>query len=353
MDTEPISKRDQIAALAEQTLIQIAWDQWGALGIDVPGGTHRPELSLVDPEALLLISLYLLPSDRELKEPLDWWVGSASALTSIHRLRRLLTMFPTIVERRLQHLAALAVATGDCRWKALIRTVRRTSKSMLEPRGLTPAKDLKNPTGPVIRSTVPRPIDIMNPAALILRVRLLFGVGPRADLITCMLSRGGQTATARELLNTTAYGTSAVYRILDELAGAGIVARTKSRPATYQICSEAWQEVLGRSVIQHDVKGKVGFRRGYLKKTAAPMWLCWPQLFSYLATLSEACRAEGREQREGTPDLESASRLYTEYRRTFLEQRLALPPLHFYWLREDVGLRSSVDAIGRWYRVNA
>jgi hypothetical protein len=48
-----------------------AWAQWSSLGAGTPQGGRRAS-SIIDPEALLLLSLYLIPAERRLRDLTRW-----------------------------------------------------------------------------------------------------------------------------------------------------------------------------------------------------------------------------------------------------------------------------------------
>lgn len=311
----------------EQIALEMVWDQWSELGAPTASQQQRkPRKSLVDPEALLLASICLLSLDKQLREAVRWWISAGSTMTSITRLKRLLPLFPSSAESMLARVADLAVASQDLRWATLTtgNTIRR----------LEPTEDT---------------VAVVNPAALVLRMRLIFGINPTADIITYLLGRGRQAATVRQISATTAYARSSVHRVLDSLVAAKIAGRNRTHPATFELCAEGWLELLGRGVIRTDGRGRVGFRRGHLKKTAAPMWLCWSQLFSLLTILRDAIRCAQTSSKPLRGIMMEAWRHFDAHRKVFWENNLMLISLNPYGDQYIESLLDNISKISAWY----
>ena len=318
-----------VSEVTEQAALEMIWEQWAELGADAPPSQRREKMSLVDPEALLLLSLCLVPADHKIKELMRWWALNGARLTSVIRLKRLLPFFPPAATTGVGHLAGIA-ASHDPRWSSLstLRSVTCTGEGE-------------------------RRIEVLKPSSLILRMRLIFGVNPTADVITYLLSRGNQPATARQIGVATGYGRSSIHRVLEGLTAAKIAGRSTGRPASYVMCAEAWQEMLGRNVIRTDVRGRVGFRRGYLKNTAAPMWLCWTQIFSFLAMLREACIRAQSSSWNHREVLRPVCDQFDGFRKVFIEHNLMLPSLNPYGDQYIWSLHDNISKLSSWYVSNA
>lgn len=352
---------------AERTALDIVWEHWGMLGYTPPPTGALPKKSLVDPEALLLLSLYLLPADERLGPAVVWWAESCAPLCSIQRIKRLLPLFPNSARKRLAEWAAPAAASRDPRWGALANarstsvarsaTTRAARTRSATTRAAPTRSDSTTQSDSVARSAVrrrpvnrARPPLILGPAALVLRGRLLFGVNPRADVIVYLLSRGTQTASVTEIASTTVYARSSIYKILAQLQACRLAARMGTRPRSYVLCADAWREVFGREVVRDDWTDRFGFRRGYQKKTAARMWLCWPQVFSVLALLRDVGCEDSPNGISQEERVANVFRACFEYQRTFFGHGLKILPYHGLDPRRLYLLDESVDTIVDWYR---
>lgn len=212
-----------LADLALEAATGAAWRQWAVLGSTglvgrAAGGSER-EGTIIDPEALLLASLALLPHERRLGDFLAWWAETGAALLSVQRTRALLASMPEAlvedepVAEALAAFAASAGAAGDRRWQ------RHAGETPLAGR---PGKGADQPV-------------LTEPAALLLRLRAGFGVSAKADLLAVLLGLDGRPATVKALAEATGYSTVAVRAALEEMALARFVAATGDYPAAYVV----------------------------------------------------------------------------------------------------------------------
>jgi len=68
----------EIASLAREGATDAAWTQWAALG--APVSSAVPARSVIDPEALLLLSASLRGSERRLDDVMAWWAAAGSTV---------------------------------------------------------------------------------------------------------------------------------------------------------------------------------------------------------------------------------------------------------------------------------
>ncbi len=205
--------------LARGAAVDAAWRQWAALGASVEGS--RP-LTILDPEALVLASLALVPHERRLGDVLLWWASVGAPLLSVQRTRSLAkNLFPGSADA-LTAFAASAVAAGDRRWKRL------AGSEGIDGR---PGKGASQP-------------DLSDPSALVLRLRAAFGVSAKADLFAVLLGTE-HPLTVRELADASAYSTVAVRVALGEMAQARTAAPTGASPAAYRLLDATeWSALL-------------------------------------------------------------------------------------------------------------
>lgn len=198
---------------------------------------------MVDPEALILLSLALHAADCRLGDMLAWCAAHRSDLISVQRLKTLLSAYPaTVVDFPLRGFAHLAYDVGkDHRWRSLAEENAASALTVRERKQAAPAKPLRHG------------------ASLMLRLRLAFGIGPKADIFAVMIvaERG---KTVRELTDATNYSRQAVRRGADDLADAGLLTARKSAAKTYFLDSSVWREVFG---IQDHVREWVHFHPIY------------------------------------------------------------------------------------------
>lgn len=229
----------------EQAVIEAAWIQWASLGSFID--SNRVAQSMVDPEALLFISLGLRHRERRLWDVLGSWAKHGSNLFSIQRVKNLQKRFPDQVNDRLSEFATMAKTVGkDHRWRSLAGP---------------------NP-GPAVRNYdlwKAYPSAWQSPA-LVIRMRLGLGVGIVADLLPFLISLKGDWAGARMIAKATDYSVYSVRRTADNMAAGQLIERTREKPAQYRANIEKWSNLLG---IDRDL----------------PRWRFWQKIYSLAATL--------------------------------------------------------------------
>lgn len=228
-----------------------AWAQWSALGAGTlhEGGSAS---AIIDPEALLLLSLHLIPEERRLRDLARWWAEVGSGLLSVQRTKTLAKDFPADVQERLHEFSRWATRAGDKRWK---RYASEGTKNDSE-------RDRKGPEDPQLRS----------PASLLLRLRAGFGVSAKADVLAFLLGIEGQTATTRKATEATGYSRATISGALEDLTRADFIEKSGGRPAEYRAPVRSWMALFHRSETAEQTR-----------ETGVPKWRYWAQLFAFLA----------------------------------------------------------------------
>ncbi len=203
--------------------VSACWRQWRALGASLSSSREPEATAVVDVEALILLSLALRPVERRLGDAVAWWAATASRFVSVQRLRSLARRGHAEVEMHLGLFAQSAVTAGDARWKGHAGKGRA-----LESRALK-------------GTAQPR---LLQPVALMPRLRAAFGVGAKADVLLFLLTASRTDPTARELTAGLDYTTRAVRAAADDMAWAGLIEGSDSRPRRYSVRRSSWAEVL-------------------------------------------------------------------------------------------------------------
>lgn len=254
---------DQIAKeLADhlrQETINHLWRQWKAVGATV--SVNTPAEAIVDPEALVLMSFWMVEHERRLSDVVWSWVTVNSPLLSIQRLGNLKADFPADVARRLSALATLRVREAkDHRWKSL----QKGSAAGMSKRS---AK---------VRAIEPR---FRHWASLMLQLRLGLGVGVKADVLTLLLGLNTVTpawAGVSSIAESLGYTTAAVRRAADDLARARFLRLletsegAQSAQRMFSAQAGAWTNLLGVAPSQ---PGWGHWRERYLFLVELLTWL--------------------------------------------------------------------------------
>jgi hypothetical protein len=222
-----------------------AWTQWGA--IFTSAGGRRTAASIVDPEALLLGSLALSGHEPRLWRVARLWARYGARLLSVQRAKNIGRRFPPSVGERLAEFARVAVADGgDIRWRSLAGDAQSESTSRREPQA-----------NRVLEGG----------SALMLRLRLGFGVGIKADVVAHLVGLAGGGATVLQIAEATQYYSRAVRRAAEELAAAGFIEARSTAPASYRADLYRWAELLA------------------ITADEPPAWRPWVSVYAFVAAL--------------------------------------------------------------------
>jgi hypothetical protein len=230
--------------------VESAWAQWSAIEGWASG---KPARSIVDPEALVLASLWLEPEEPRLWRVARAWAGGGARYLSVQRIKNLAPQYPQRARERLGDFAWKCLVEGkDARWRAMATkppsAVRERSKE------LTPS---------------PR---FGHPAALMLRLRIGLGVGIKADVLTYLLGSVGAHKTLRETALAISYDRRAIDRAVEELVVAGFVTALATSPASYRAESKRWMPLL-----------ELG--------ADPPCWWGWDAIYRFAGALDEAAES--------------------------------------------------------------
>lgn len=273
---------ERLADGLRESLLTVAWRQWRALGAGAAGG--RPSVSdraggpgdqgnrrllhtLVDPEALVLVSLLLADHERRLGDLLHAWGARNSDLLSVQRMKNLKATYPEAARgplaQRLAWFATVARDEGkDLRWRSLAQGWSGMSAGDPEetegPEGPAGSQDEApaeaGSLGRMYGAHAPRNsqtkvraarVRLVARSTLMLRLRLGFGVGVKADLVTFLLARAEEWATVRDIADATGYTVAAVRRAAEDMAEARLIESRARQPAGYRATRDAWVPLLG------------------------------------------------------------------------------------------------------------
>lgn len=302
-----------VRRLREATLGTL-WRQWGALGaITARGKSAR---SLVDPEALVLMSLSLTEEERRLWDLLYWWARVGATLLSVQRIKNLASMYPESTRARLGGFAYLASREGrDFRWRPLERP--------LSDKPIRVGKNLgRNP-------------QLINPTALLVRLRVGLGVSVKVDVLCFLLATGDLRANVRTIADAVGYTPRAVHRAVDDMVTARVIQTTGEMPTAYRVDPKPWTELLG-------VSGNV------------PVWRYWTRMFAFVADLAEWEERENTAM-QASPYLRSSQvrDLMERHRFAFTRNQLIIPNPDDYPGEQYLGaFEETLDKVALWLEQN-
>lgn len=180
----------------DQLLIDLAWSLWTELG--VAGIKRYHQNCLIAPEELILLTAVIADIDPRLRdEALDWCTRYYHFI-SISRLRTLVKTLGSSIYEPFSVFAATLNSVSKANWPLFTKAI---------PLKFTPSG----------KSKLPR---CEAPSLLYLRLRALFGVGARADLITFFLTQKKNDFTASDTTEI-GYTKSSLAALLDSFVQSG------------------------------------------------------------------------------------------------------------------------------------
>ena len=182
----------------EELALELAWSLWGELGVrGVVRGRH--EQWSIDPEPLIAFTAREGDRDPRLRdESVDWCI-TQERYVSLARLRSIVRRADASTRKAFGGYAA-----------TLSEHTRRSWPEATEPW----------PYQPTGRSLL---APLVNPALIRLRLRAVFGVGARAEILHSFVGQPQAHLTSAELARLTGYTKRNVTEELDRLELAGLL----------------------------------------------------------------------------------------------------------------------------------
>ena len=181
----------------QEHLLALAWSLWAELGVS---GWHRSHSGcLIDVEPLIIFTVALGDMDPRLRDESTDWCISYGRYVALQRMKNLLAEEPAGLQRAFEEYAATVVAHSPLRWP-----------SAGDPRPYKPSR----------RSRIE---DFQRPSLLSLRLRALFGVDARAEIIRIFVSGAPRPLTSTEIASEAGFTKRNVANALEALRMAGLV----------------------------------------------------------------------------------------------------------------------------------
>lgn len=191
----------------DENLAHLAWSLWSELG--VAGLERRHSSFLIAPEELIILTSALSEFDPRLRdEALDWCIHYHRYISSI-RLHILAKKYGDYIAKPFSIFSATLNATADIRTKWAVLT---KSSSLL---------NFKCSRKSILRS-------FEAPSMINFRLKSLFGVSAKADVLAFLLSDKRTDFVASDLMEI-GYSKRRLAAILEDLALTGIFSEKKAR----------------------------------------------------------------------------------------------------------------------------
>lgn len=186
------------ASSLQGALLNRAWIQWAALGIDA---TVERDDAVVDPEALIALTAELGDADARLRDLSTDWCVAYGRYVNGSRLKQVVRELGTPGEAIGEYVATVAAAGGPG-W----------------PMATRPRPDY-------VRREKARLDSAQSKPRLRIRLRAAFGVNARADILAALLAPSAGGLNAADLARVTRFTKPSVAVALDALTLAGLLAR--------------------------------------------------------------------------------------------------------------------------------
>lgn len=193
----------------DEASLSLAWSLWGELGVSTWERRHQGWS--VELEPLVAFTAFLAVRDRRLaREAIDWCISN-SAFVSLSQFRSVTAGEGWGEREALQDLAATMMALTGRKWPG----AERGRAWRVEPSGRSRLRELSEPS------------------LFQLRLRAVFGVGARAELLRWMLSYPSQEWTVAQLGERIAYTQRQAAADLEMLASGGLLKKSTGGPSRY------------------------------------------------------------------------------------------------------------------------
>ncbi len=300
----------------QELALDFLWRQWSALG--VAGQARASDDWIIDPEALLLATTSLGREPRLFDEVLDW-LNTNGQIINLQRLQNLGQRFgqPTILNAIAAHLARRSIHS---KWKTLIHE---------EPKGIAP--ELLFPAVPVFGSSdelfarrgwlrgpvklrqLSQPADPHRSTNLLLKLRALFGMQARAEVMAYLLAV--ESGHPREMAERLAYFPRTLQTTLNDMARSGhVMARREGHEKRFWLRRDEWRFLLTWPT-----------REG----RNAPEFPSWVDWASFFAAMESVALFLNRSELTGAPPAVQAIELRVcldKMDATFLRENIHVPP---------------------------
>ena len=201
----------------------VAWSLWTELGVS---GWQRSHPShAIDPERLILFTASLDDTDPRLRDEATDWCIAYGRYVSAARLRNLLAAETPEGQAAFGRTAATINAHSSLRWP-----------------GATQARPFERTR----RSAV---ADFSGPSLVVLRLRALFGVGARAEVVRAFLADPSARLSAADAAAEAGYTKRNVAEALEALRMAGLLeVHAQRNQRLYSLADAGWLTALPGSL---------------------------------------------------------------------------------------------------------
>ena len=249
MKTSLIEYRERIVS----NLIELLWSQWNSIGLT--GAKSIKNKFNVDPEALIAFSLNICRFEPRLFDEIINWMDNNGSLINIQRLRNILNNEKFKSVEIIQPIAKiLSQRQKYNKWKNLfsefnnenneLKSVFRKKSGEVYPKFGEMDSTFKKYgyyRGKILFRNLSMGIPAKNREALIFKIRMLFGVNARAEIINYLMLMNDSHPT--ELSRNIYFYQKTVQDVLVDMHYSGLILMNKKgREKKYYIDKQHWYD---------------------------------------------------------------------------------------------------------------
>ena len=231
-------------------ILAFLWNQWSALGI--AGYAESNDVWYIDPEALLIFSLDLARHDARLFDEIIDWININGNLINIQRLKAMIKRKPSFDKRALFAISEIISKRRKfLKWKGLVNTPVKyeTTNSLFffkdgKPMGkFGPGEETFEKYG-LYRGKLKlrgysRPVKIHFNTGFLFKLRALFGVNARCEIILYLLTH--ESAHPSKIAEETFFSQKNIQDTLVEMLQSGLIfVQSIGKEKHYWLKKEKW-----------------------------------------------------------------------------------------------------------------
>jgi len=255
-------------------MLDLIWSQWTTLGVS--GSAPVTENWILDPEALVLFTCNIGRYEPRIFDSMLEWLSVNQRFLNIQRLKNINKREGFSGGNLLAAIAHLLMKpTSRTKWERLGDNLFKPSDSR-EPlfylKDGSPHPHLGKPDGAfeaigLVRSEFKSRQAIVQfrpdyPANLILKLRALFGLNSRCEIIAYLHLHTEGNPT--EIASTAGYSSKTIYNAISEMYQSGTLhRRVKGKETLYSLKTQAWEQLLADG-------------------SQSAHWMNWPKAFRAL-----------------------------------------------------------------------
>ncbi len=236
-------------------MLDLVWSQWTTLGVS--GNAHLAEKWVLDPEALVLFTCTIGRYEPRIFDSMMEWMSFNQRFINIQRLKTINRRGNFAGNQLLAAIAHLLMKPASrSKWEKLSKEIFTNSVKSEQlfklkdgsphPR-LGDFDDAFNKAGFIRQKFKQRKVAVQfKPdlsANLILKLRALFGLNSRCEIISYLLTH--KEANPTEIAAVTGYSSKTIYNAISEMYMSGkLNKRVSGKESLYSLGDNSWEDFL-------------------------------------------------------------------------------------------------------------